>query len=286
MRTIRTIAVSVVALTFLLTAATTSLAGAPPQTTPASPDAESHNVLPLLQDKIPEVYREHVPLPFGVSFNYLRLDERLAFTDPSLVFNGQVIPPQLLQVGSAATVTDSYTARFDAWILPFLNVYGTATRISGEASDIKAQIFGFPPVIPERVEYSGTGYGVGLTAAFGYRAFFVSYDLSYHWQTAGVLSQTAVASVQGPRVGLQLTPWGRQGNVYVGAMRQTLRGHQSGTLDLAGVGSLSFELRAEPEHVWNPTFGAEIGLTPHIRVNVEGGFGGRTVVLLGGGYRF
>ncbi|MBE3132117.1 MAG: hypothetical protein IMZ55_01480, partial [Acidobacteria bacterium] len=248
--------------------------------------AASRHVLPLFQDKVPEAYREHVPLPFGVSFTYFRMDERLTLSDPSLVFNGQPIPKQLLQADSVATLTDSYSARFDAWVFPFLNVYGTATRISGDATDVRAQIIGFPPVIPERVGYSGTGYGVGFTAAFGYRAFFASYDCNWNWQTAGVLSITTVANVQGPRVGVQLTPWGYQGNVYVGAMRQTLRGRQSGALDLPGVGSLAFDLKATPEHTWNPAVGAEVGVTRHIRANLEAGFGGRKYLLLGGGYRF
>ena len=288
MRSTRSIAASLCALTALLLTSSVSGAGASPQSAPGGgPDtAAPRHVLPLLQDKVPEAYREHVPLPFGVSFTYFRMDERLTLRDPSLVFNGQPIPAQLLQADSVATLTNSYSARFDAWLLPFLNVYGTATRISGEATDIRAQVIGFPPVIPERVGYSGTGYGVGFTAAFGYRALFASYDWNWNWQTAGVLSNTTVANVQGPRVGVQLTPWGRQGNVYVGAMRQRLRGRQSGAIDLAGAGSLAFDLKAQPEHIWNPAAGAEIGITRHIRVNLEGGFGGRTYLLLGGGYRF
>lgn len=247
---------------------------------------EARRVLPLLQDRIPEAYRTHVPLPFGVSFTYFRLSERLAFDDPALVVNGQPIPSQLLQAESAATLTDSYSARFDAWLLPFLNVYGTATRFSGEVTDIQAQIVGFPPLIPERVGYSGNGYGVGFTLAFGYRALFASYDANWIWQKAGVLSKRTVASTQGPRVGIQLSPWGRQGNVYVGAMREALRGRQSGSIELAGAGSLAFDLVAQPAHSWNPTVGMELGLSRHIRAHVEGGFGGRKTVMIGAGYRF
>lgn len=247
---------------------------------------EAHRVLPLLQDRIPEAYRAHVPLPFGVSFTYFRLSERLAFSDPALVMNGQSVPSQLLQAKSAATLTDSYSARFDAWVLPFLNVYGTATRFSGEVTDIEAQIIGFPPLIPERVGYSGTGVGVGFTLAFGYRALFASYDANWTWQKAGVISKRTVASTQGPRVGIQLSPWGRQGNVYVGAMREALRGRQSGSIELAGAGSLAFDLVAQPMHLWNPTVGMELGLSRHIRAHVEGGFGGRKSVMIGAGYRF
>jgi len=280
--------VSVCLSAALLLAPATASAGEPAKTAQpaAASSTEPRRVLPLLQDRIPEAYRAHVPLPFGVSFTYFRMSERLTFSDPALVLNGQSVPSQLLQADSAATLTDSYSARFDAWLLPFLNVYGTATRFSGEVTDIAAQIIGFPPLIPERVGYSGTGYGAGFTLAFGYRAFFASYDANWIWQKAGVISKRTVASTQGPRVGIQLSPWGRQGNVYVGAMREALRGRQSGSLDLAGAGSLTFDLVAQPTHSWNPTVGMELGLTRHVRAHIEGGFGGRKLLMAGVGYRF
>ena len=122
------------------------------------------------------------------------------------------------------------------WLLPFLNVYGTATGFTGEASDIQASIIGFPPVIPSNLAYKGSGVGAGFTAAFGYRAFFASYDFSYHWQFMKLPSNTVKVTVQGPRVGIQFTPWGFQGNVYVGAMRESIFGRQTGTIRCAGPG--------------------------------------------------
>jgi hypothetical protein len=225
-------------------------------------------------------------LPFGVSFNYFRLDERLALSDPVLVFNGQPVPSQLIQADSLKAATDSYTLRFDAWLLPFLNVYATATTFTGEASDIQASVIGFPPVIPSELSYDGSGVGAGLTLAFGYRAFFASYDYSYHWQFMEIPSSTVKVAVQGPRVGIQFTPWGYQGNVYVGAMKESIFGRQVGTIDVQGLGSVTFDLVAKPEHAWSPTVGAELGITRHIRANLEAGFSGRTTVLLGAGYRF
>jgi hypothetical protein len=272
----------------VLAVAVTGSAGAQDQPQPASAAATTtgRHVLPLLDDKVPEAYRAHVPLPFGVSFNYFRLDERLALSDPVLVFNGQPVPGQLIQVDSLKVATNSYTLRFDAWIFPFLDVYTTATRFSGEASDIRASVIGFPPVIPSSLDYNGTGVGAGLTAAFGYRAFFASYDYSYHWQFMELPSNTVKVAIQGPRVGIQFTPWGVQGNAYVGAMKESIFGRQTGTITLPGAGSIAFDLVAGPEHAWNPMVGVEIGLTRHVRANVEAGFSGRTALLLGAGYRF
>jgi hypothetical protein len=278
------IVLSVVALSVVSRGA----AGAQDPLKPAAITATTtpHHALPLLQDKIPEAYRKHVPLPYGVSLNYFRLDERLALSDAALVFNGQPVPSQLIQADSLRALTNSYTLRLDAWVLPFLNVYATGTRFTGDASDIQASVIGFPPVIPPSLAYHGSGVGAGLTAAFGYRAFFVSYDYSYHWQFMELPSNTVRVAIQGPRVGIQFTPWGFQGNVYVGAMKESIFGRQTGTIAVQGLGSIEFDIVATPEHAWNPTVGAEFAITRHVRANIEAGFNGRKTVLLGAGYRF
>jgi hypothetical protein len=252
----------------------------------AGAPAGSSQVLPLLQDRIPEAYREHVPLPFGVSFTYGRIDERLPLTSPNLVFNGQVVPSMLIQADSLKAVTNAYTARFDAWIFPFLNVYATATKFSGAASDIRASVTGFPPVIPQSVDYHGKGFGVGFMLAFGYRSFFAAYNVGQSWQYLPMPTNTERVTIQGPRVGLRLRPGGIEANVYLGAMYEQYAGRQTGSFPVAGMGTLAFDLVAEPQHAWNPTLGAEIGLTRHIRANVEAGFRGRTHLMVGAGYRF
>ncbi len=281
----RSAALLLLAALFLVVSAGSSSGQGTAGSQAAEPPA-SHHALPLLQDKIPEMYRERVPLPYGISFDYFRLDERLALSDPILTFNGQPVPSELIQVDSLKAVTNSYTARFDAWLLPFLNVFGTATRFTGEATDIQATIIGFPPVIPSSLSYDGTGVGAGVVAAFGYKAFFASYNLSYHWQFMEIPSNTVVVSIQGPRVGVQFQPWGHESNVYVGAMREGIRGRQSGTIPVEGIGEVTFDLIAVAQHPWSPTVGAELGLSRHIRANVEASFSGRSALLLGAGYRF
>jgi hypothetical protein len=269
----------------ILTVPTPVQAQDPPRPGAAAAAAPQH-ALPLLQDRIPEAYREHVPLPFGVSFNYFRLSETLALRDPVLAMGGYQVPSQAIQAKSLKALTDSYTVRFDAWILPFLDVYGTATHFTGEASDIQASVIGSAPVIPSSLDYEGNGVGTGFTAAFGYRAFFASYDYSFHWQFMKLPSSTVKVAVQGPRVGLQFKPWGFEGNVYAGAMKESVHGRQVGTLTVENVGSVDFDIVATAEHAWNPTVGAELGITRHIRASVEAGFRGRNAVLLGAGYRF
>jgi opacity protein-like surface antigen len=75
-------------------------------------------------------------------------------------------------------------------------------------------------------------------------------------------------------------------SVYAGAMHEHYAGRQTGSLDMPGIGSLTFDLIAEPVTAWNPVVGAEIGVTRSIRANVEYGFNGRNQLMIGAGYRF
>jgi len=283
MRHFRLAFVPLLVAALLLILSSGARAQAPGSATPAA----SHT-LPLLQDRVPEAYRQNMPLPYGVSFTYFHLDERLALSDPVLQIPalGQTLQPPLVDTQSLKAVTRSYTAKFDAWLFPFLNVYATATKFSGVASDIKAtSLIPTLPVqglLPASVDYDGKGFGFGFTAAFGYRSFFAAYNVSWSWNYLKMPTNTERATIQGPRAGIRLP----RVSVYAGAMREHYAGRQTGSIDMPGIGALAFDLVAEPQHSWNPALGAEIGISRNIHANVEYGFSGRNQLMLGAGYRF
>jgi hypothetical protein len=247
---------------------------------------ESRHVLPFLQDKVPEEYRGQVPLPFGISFNYVHQVLPLVINDPVFVVGGSPLPPGLVQGGSIKAVTDALVARADVWILPFLDVYGTAAHLSGDANEIRVDLAAPLPIpIPDQVSYSGSDYGVGFTGAFGYRAFFVSYDVNWNWAKPDVINWVRV-QVQGPRVGVLLVPWGVHGKVYAGAMRLAIAGTQTGSVSLGPGLSLEFSLQARAESAWSPLVGTEFEIARHLMLVAEGAFGKTDQVLLSAGYRF
>ena len=141
----------------------------------------SSRVLPLFKGKIPEEYREHVTLPVGISFNYVHQVLPLEIFDAELEVPGMPLPPGLVRGGTIKPHTDSYVARLDAWLFPFLNVYGTAGYFGGDAKEIHLDLAAPVPLpIPSEASYSGSTYGVGTTGAFAYRAFFASYDINWN----------------------------------------------------------------------------------------------------------
>jgi hypothetical protein len=253
---------------------------------PSDPAQQSHRALPFLQDKVPEEYRGQVPLPFGISFVYVHQALPLVINTPSFVVGGSPLPPGLVQGGSIKAVTDTLVARADAWLLPFLDVYGTAAHLSGDARDISVDLAAPVPIpIPDQVSYSGSDYGIGFTAAFGYRAFFASYDINWNWAKPDVINWVRV-QVQSPRVGVLFLPWGVHGKVYAGAMRLAIAGTQTGSVSLEPGVSVEFSLEARPENAWSPLVGVEFEIARHLMLVAEGAFGKTSQVVLSSGARF
>jgi hypothetical protein len=295
MRRFFTVALTLACLGLLVGPPSASAQGSSAAPSSDSTTEEARHLLPFWLDKVPEEYRGQVPLPIGISVNYVHQVLPLAINDPVLVVGGVPLPPGFVQGGSLKAVTNTLVARADVWILPFLNVYGTVAHLSGDANDIRVDLAAPVPIpIPSQVSFSGSGYGVGFTAAFGYRAFFISYDVNWNWAKPDVINRVRV-QVQGPRVGVLFVPWGVHGKVYGGAMRLAIAGHQTGSVSLGPgvpldrVGpevSLAFDLQARPENAWSPLAGAEFEITRHVMLVAEGAFGKTSQVLLSTGYRF
>ena len=121
-----------------------------------------------------------LPLPLGVSANvyYLEQDmeaQSISIDVPPMPLPGG--PPLQLPPGLPASTTKlesratSTTAKIDAWLLPFLNVYGVAGYVDGETNASGFSVAGLPPqvagLLPNSfsVTYSGPVYGGGATLA-------------------------------------------------------------------------------------------------------------------------
>ena len=110
-----------------------------------------HQLLPIGIDRIPEEYREDMPLPFGIGLNYFTSNERYKFNSASVSVGGQPIPPQAMILDSLKVVQYSTTLRADAWVLPFLNLYGTQSWFNGKTTDIRAQLIGVQIPLPQEI---------------------------------------------------------------------------------------------------------------------------------------
>ncbi|MGB5486352.1 MAG: hypothetical protein WBN06_03070, partial [Lysobacterales bacterium] len=238
-----------------------------------------------------------LPRPFGVSAGYMHQDQ--PFDVGGIFVNGiDVKTPGVAVVDEVQNEESTYTLRFDAWILPFWNIYGILGRTSGEAiGPLKLDL---QPVFPLlcslpgndcavdttfNLNYKANVRGYGTTIAGGYKDFFGMIDMN--WTTADLdISLTdAKAKVISSRIG-----WNGQlgkftGVLWLGVMYQDI----SQTLDLPldiGEDTLIVTIDQSTQEAYNYLIGGQWDINRSFSILAEFGFGKRKSQMLNLTYRF
>jgi hypothetical protein len=242
--------------------------------------------LPFFRDEVPAEYREFLPLPVGFSLIYVHQNMPLNLADTAVVIPGIALPPGLVRGGTVKAVTNSYLARIDAWILPFLNIYGTAGRFNGSAREIKMDLaMPVPLPIPPEVSYKGSNYGIGVTGAFGYHHFFALYDFNWTSVSPDVTNKIKLYS-QGLRAGVHIVTNGIRSRIYGGVTRMDITGRAQGTVLLQSGIPATFDIKVRTKPGWNPLVGFDVQLSRHFSVTAEAAFGSTKQIMIAPGFRF
>ena len=246
---------------------------------------------------------QELPLPLGVSANVFFLEQDLVAQSikvdiPPLPLPTGVVqlppglPAQSAKLESRATST---TAKLDAWLLPFLNVYGVAGYVDGETTASGFSVGGLPPALASllpnsfSIAYSGPVYGAGITLAAGYNQYFASVDANYTESDLDIGDSTIEAFVISPRIGVTGSLGGLNGSLYVGAMYQDVDEQQNGTVNFPVMGQavpVGYDVISEAEEQWNYLVGANLKAGESWNYGIEVGFSERTHVMATLNYRF
>jgi len=244
-----------------------------------------------------------LPLPLGISANVFFMEQdmeaqSIAVDIPPLPLpTGPLqlppgLPAESAKLESRVTTT---TAKIDAWVLPFLNVYGVAGYVDGETTASGFSVGGLPPelasLLPNSfaIAYSGSTYGVGGTLAAGYNQFFASLDANYTESDLDIGDSTIEAFVISPRIGITGDLDGLSGALYVGAMYQDVDEQQNGTVKfpIAGVSvPVGYDVISAAKEEWNYLVGANLKASESWNYGIEVGFSDRTHVMATLNYRF
>ena len=281
MRRLRTwIARSLAALLFALPIA--AHAAEPADSLHAAVATARKSFLPLLGEEATKRGIE-LPLPFGAGLVYYHLDRDIEVSDIRLGLNGA--PPQ--SVGqlaklSSTSVVDNYNLKLDAWILPFLNLYGIVGYVSNH-SDTHVSV-SLPPLLPGGptrnrtmtvpTDIEGSVGGLGMTLAGGYGPYFMTYDADFAQADLGFDNRfkAVITSIRGGwngktgsrplRLWASVTDW----NTFATA---------TGTVsDPDGGGTLSFEVDQGPAYRTTYGFGGQTTFGPHFELALDGGIDG------------
>jgi len=244
-----------------------------------------------------------LPLSLGVSANVFFMEQDMAAQSISIDIPPLPLPTGLVELppGLPATAdklesrATSTTAKLDAWLLPFLNVYGVAGYVDGETVASGFSVAGLPPALSSllpnsfSIAYSGPVYGAGVTLAAGYNQYFVSLDANYIESDLDIGDSTIEAFVISPRVGVTGNFGGLEGSLYVGAMYQDIDENQNGTVNFPVVGQslpVGYDVISEAEDKWNYLVGANLKASESWNYGIEVGFSERTHVMATLNYRF
>lgn len=161
--------------------------------------AESYNYLFPIWGK--DVLSRGIDIPFPVGLNAIGL----YITQPIDVSNLQIsfgqdkplAPLPIVKFGNNTSTVISANARFDLWVLPFLNLYGLyGTAQSNTTVEVTS-----PTKFTASVDQAGKYYGVGVTTAFGIWGHWASIDVNWAWADLEKLSEPVRTRIIGLRFG-------------------------------------------------------------------------------------
>ncbi len=209
-----------------------------------------------------------------------------------------------IDVGKTRQKTHTDSARIDAWIFPFWDLYVLLGRTRGHSNSI-VNVGSSNSVVSSllqsyvghniqyELELKGNTYGIGSTLAFGYANVFGSLDFNYSRTHLSVVHGAIDAFVFTPRIGYQIhiPGWERIHypkstlSLWVGAMYQRVQQDYNGNLsnlkfsgNLQNIvnaldpGSATFHVKQNLENRWNMLLGARYDIGKHLAVTTEWGF--------------
>ncbi len=251
--------------------------------------------LPFWADRvIKEGYT--LPLPRGLSLVYTYVQRDIKISTVKLGINGAPLRDvtNFVNLGSTSHVSVA-VARFDAWLLPFLNVYALAGYVSNNTTTRGTVTI--PPLTPrgdprtfnitKETELGGFVGGVGLTTAAGWRDFFILADFNF--------SQTDIGFDNPFRALIGTVRSGWNGKVsdipvrlWVGGSYWGTKGTAKSTVDVPDIGSVTFSAVQGPLHPLNALIGGNATMFRRWEAFFEYGFNFNDIQIVAAGlsYRF
>lgn len=152
-----------------------------------SNDTDNNRILPFWSDWAKQQGID-LSLPFGVSANYIFMSRDVDVTNVTVEFRDRA-PESINDFTSFAVRNKTSVAavKFDAWILPLLDVYVSVGYANTNANMnaniiIDRPIRPLPPVeldVETQTKVQGPYLGFGSTLVAGYKSWFVMADANY-----------------------------------------------------------------------------------------------------------
>ena len=247
---------------------------------------------PLLAQKAIDA-GEELPLPFGVSLAYYGVQRDIEVKSVSASLNNNPLQSVDQYVSfDVRTEVQSATVRLDAWILPFLNVFGVFGGIDNE-SDIRADVTlgGTNYNIRADGSFSGMTAGYGAVLAGGYADFFMTVDGTQVYSELGDAFNTRFSGqIYNARAGWKGKIDGHNTRIWLGATYWDTEREMTGSISTGNgpVQQINFKVLQKPVNPGNASIGFNYEITPRINIVADYGFNMDDMqsLLVSLGYRF
>ena len=221
-----------------------------------------------------------LPLPFGVGIDFYSMEQPYLLDSLTFDLPFTLPNPELIEVDNKITYFD---VKFDAWLLPFLNVFAVVGDLDGETL-VDFTPLGLPlPVDSLIAKYDGLVYGGGVVLAVGGDHWFAATTTTYtQTELDGDFESSVTAWTNQIRVGYHH----RRFEIWAGGMHLRAEENHKGVFDFPVLGGVPFEVKLSEEKAWNTTLGLKVNFSKHLELVVERGFGDRETWLGAFVYRF
>ena len=257
-----------------------------------------------------------LPLPYGIKILYSDIEQEQTLEGLQVGFSGgEKEPFEWVAFENAISISETWQAIGDVWVLPFLNVFGFIGDVEGDVGlDVfldgnglleqkgidcsRPGNFALCRALQDKIielpiesVFSGTNYGFGFNLAGGWKGFFFTLPVSFSWVNMDTTDVEGGAVVSAsPRVG-RVVGLGNYGNLglYVGAsyLNSDLTAHGSLAIPETDV-TIDYTVDQSNLDKWSGIVGANWDITRRWSVMVEynGFFGSRDSFFAAVGWRF
>ena len=250
-----------------------------------------------------------LPLPLGIGVTVYGQEQDMKLTQDitlniSAALQGAFALPSTTISATADKVesdVDTNLVKLDAWILPFLNVYGVFGEVDGDNKVVNALVTGSATATAlvknafGRVSYDGDVYGFGAVLAYSKDRWWGTLDYSYTETDLSISTSEIKTYTLSPRIGTTGQVGDFKGSIWIGGMHQGVDERQAGkvTEDLSGFDprlvtpeTISYDVQQEAEEAWNFLVGGSLDLSEQLNIAIEGGFGDREQIMGSLTFRF
>jgi len=230
---------------------------------------DSTSILPLGNSWADD---HELPLPIGFGIHYYGQEQEYDLSDLWVSIPGmESIPTDDIVVENRLMEVN---LKLDAWILPFMNIFGVFGKLEGE-TNISLSSLNLPDM---DFDYVGWVYGGGATLAYGSRSIFGSLTGAYTDTNLDIATSSVKSWIIIPKLGININNIDliNRISIYTGAMYQNHEEKHSGEESIIGFGEFSYKVKTEQKEAWNLTMGINAEIIKHLEIGLEGGFGSRS----------